>query len=121
MAPLEAAEVLLESRRNEALVTEFVLRGVSAHPVAGRPGFRAVFDFRMRQARPDDLEFGVYSWPPFSMQGRATPYRTSYYGFVLGEWFYGIECTAARRHYAQADAASFDAIVKSLRLVDDGP
>jgi hypothetical protein len=118
MGPLEAAAVLLESRRNDPLVAELELQELVLHPVAGQPGFKLVFEFRLKQAGPRDLELGAYGWPPFATQGRATPYRTTCYGFVLGDWFYAIGCTAARRHYADAYAGAFDAIVRSVKLVE---
>ena len=117
MAPLDAAEVLLESRRNDPLVCDLSVSELTPRSVAGHAGFKLVFEFRLEQAQPKDLEIGAYSWSRFDVQGRTTPYRCTCFGFMLDSWFYGIECTAARRHYADADADAFDAIVQSVRLL----
>jgi hypothetical protein len=49
---------------------------------------------------------------------RGLHHRTTCFGFVLDGWCYLIECTAARRHYAGALAGEFDAIVRSVRLLE---
>lgn len=100
MSPLEAADVVLASRANTPNVSEFVVREVVLQTVAGHPGFRAVYDFRL------------------NVQGRKTPYRTVCYGFMLDDWFYGISYAAAKRHYFQKDAEAFDAVLRSFRVVE---
>jgi hypothetical protein len=116
MAPTDAAEVLLDSRRNDPCVTDLEVREVESVQIAGQPGFRVVFDFRLKPSAPGDLEWGAYGWSEFNVQNRRPAYRTIYYGFIAGEWFHGVACTAARRHYFDRDAAAFTAIVQRLRF-----
>lgn len=108
LAP-EAAEVLLDSRRNDPAVTDLSVRKVDAVTLAGQPAFRAEFDFRLK----DPLERGQDAVGPFP------PYRSVYCGFVLGEWFYGVGYTAAARYYFERDAGTFDNFLESVRIVDE--
>lgn len=103
MSAVDAAEVILASRANNPGLTELRRREVRLEPVSGQPGFRATFDFRLE------------------VQGRRTPYRTVYCGFMLDEWFYGISYTAASRYYFERGAGDFEKILLSVKLADEPP
>lgn len=102
MPPADAAEVLLESRRNDPAVTDLQVQKVVTRTVAGHQAFRAGFDFRLKKAAVDPSPL----------------YRSVYCGFMNGDWFYGISYTAAARHYFDRDAAAFEAFLESFHLVE---
>ena len=102
MPPADAAEVLLDSRRNDPGVTGLEVREVDTRTVSGQPAFRALFDFRVKSAVVDPSPL----------------YRSAYSGFVLGDWFYGISYTAAARYYFDRDAGTFETFLDSVRLAD---
>ena len=100
MSPFEVAEVVLESRRNNPGITDLVAGEVVPREVAGNPGFMVAYDFRVTVAT------------------LKTPYRSVYYGFLKDKWLYGISYTAARRYYFERDVGTFEAVMRSVRLVD---
>lgn len=102
MAPLDAAEALLGSRKNDTFVTDLQVREVVTQGVARQQAFRAVFDFRLKA----------------SVVNPSPLYRSIYCGFVLDDWFYGISYTAAVRYYFDRDADTFEAFLESFRLID---
>jgi hypothetical protein len=102
MPPSEAAEVLLESRRNDPSIVELEVRKVVTRTIAGQQAFRALFEFRLKG-------FAANEWPL---------YRSVYCGFMHGDWFYGISYTAAARYYFDRDAAAFETFLESIRLAD---
>ena len=117
MVSTEVADVILDSRANNPRVTDLQIREVAPLQFAGNQGFRAVFDFRLNT--PDDRSMvnGVMSGVDTS--GRKTPYRSVYYGFMRGKWFYGISYTAARRHYFEKDVETFESVLQSFQLVEE--
>ncbi|HUJ78882.1 MAG TPA: hypothetical protein VLY45_01050 [Nitrospiria bacterium] len=100
LAPLAVADAVLASRANNAGVTGFEIKEVTTRAISGYQGFRAVYEFSLE------------------VMGRKTPYRTLTYGFLLDDWYYGMNYSAARRYYFQKDADAFDAVVRSVRLVE---
>jgi hypothetical protein len=102
MSPTEAAEVLLASRRNDPGITNVQVLKVDSRTVAGQQAFRALFEFRLKD--PEGFPLPLY--------------RSVYCGFMLGDWFYGINYTAAARYYFDRDAGTFDSFLESVRLDD---
>lgn len=100
MSPAEAADVVLASRANNPRVIDLEVREVVLLEFAGNKGFKAVYDFKL------------------NVQGRNAPYRAVYCGFMLNEWFYGVNYSAARRYYFQRDAETFESLLQSIRLVE---
>ena len=117
MVSTEGADVILDSRANNPSISDLQIREVAPLQFAGNHGFRAVFDFRLNT--PDDRSMmnGVMS--VVDVSGRKTPYRSLYYGFMRGQWFYGISYTAALRHYFERDAAAFESVLQSFQLVEE--
>jgi hypothetical protein len=103
MPPADAAEVLLGSRGNDPSVTGLEVRKIVTRTIAGQQAFRAVFDFRLRSPAVDPSPL----------------YRSAYCGFMLGDWFYGINYTAAARYYFDRDAGTFETFLESVRLVNE--
>ena len=102
MPPADASEVLLDSRGNDPSVTGLEVRELVTRTVAGQPAFSAVFDFRLKSTVVDPSPL----------------YRSTYSGFVLGDWFYGISYTATTRYYFDRDAGAFETFLDSVRLAD---
>lgn len=102
MPPADAAEVLLESRRNDPSIVDLEIRKVVTRTIAGQQAFRALFEFRLKA----------------SMAGQLPLYRSVYCGFMQGGWFYGISYTAAARYYFDRDAATFETFLESIRFAD---
>lgn len=96
-----AAEVLVESRRNDPAVAGLEVREIATVTVSGSPAFKLVLDFRLR---------GPASMPQ---------YRSVCYGFMRAEWYYGIEYTAAVRHYFRKDAETFESVVRSVAFAEE--
>ena len=80
-------------------------------------GFRAIFDFRLNT--PDDRNMLAGVMTAVDVSGRKTPYRSVYYGFMRGKWFYGISYTAAQRHYFERDVTTFESVLQSFQLVEE--
>lgn len=116
MSPVELAGKIAEGRRNNPGVEAFELREVAAAEVAGRQGFRGEVSFRLDPTGFDEPLLYAHDWPSFAVQGRKTPYREEYVGFELDGWIYLFSYTAARRHYFDRDAGTFQAFLTSLRL-----
>jgi predicted small lipoprotein YifL len=101
MSAGSAAEVVLDSRRNDPAVAGLEVREIATRTVAGNPAFKLVFDFGL------------------NVPARMPRYRSVCYGFLRKEWYYGIEYTAAARHYFGKDAETFESLVRSVALADD--
>lgn len=121
MRAIDAAEVLLESRRNDPGVVGLRLRNLATRTLAGRQAFRVEFDFRLP-------ELSGEPWPPYrstfefsSKESAGEPwpsYRAVYSGFVIGDWFYGTGYTAAQGYYFDRDAGTFEAFLETVRVLD---
>jgi hypothetical protein len=118
MGSTEVADVMLDSRANNPSITDLQIREVAPLQFAGNHGFKAVFDFRLNA--PDDRSIMLGgAMTKADVSGRKTPYRSLYYGFMRGQWFYGISYTAALRYYFDRDAAAFEAVIQSFQLVEE--
>lgn len=95
MLPQELAEVVIDDFQSDPDNLEFTVEENAPATVAGNPGFKARVAFRTK----DGL-----------------PYRCLYYGFISGNWFYGICYIAPQRYYFDKDLATFENVVKSFRL-----
>jgi hypothetical protein len=95
MLAQEAAQVLLDNFRSDEQKQNFKVLSNAPARVDGHHGFKAVFTYR----NEDGL-----------------PLKSVYYGFLEGEWFYGIRYTAAQRYYYKKDLKTFEAVVKSFHL-----
>jgi len=95
MMPQEIAGVVLNDfELNEDMKNLRVIENKPA-TVAGIPGFRLAFSFRS--------------------QG-TLQYQCVYYGFIKEDLFYSILFAAPKRHYFNANADTFEQIIKSLKL-----
>lgn len=95
MLPLESSEVIIDNISSNQETTSFEVKENKSARVAGHQGFRAVFAYKDH----DGLKI-----------------KSVYYGFMDGEWFYGIRYTAPQRHYFDKDIKTFEKVVTSLKL-----
>lgn len=110
MSPLDAAEAVLQSRKNNKGIFNVEILETVPWAVAGTPGFRTVLDFHV--SVPPNTPYGRSV--PF-MQ-RMTPYRSICYGFMKGEWLYVIGYTAARRYYFESNRETFEEVVRGVTV-----
>jgi hypothetical protein len=64
--------------------------------ISGHSGFKAIFTFNNK----DGLK-----------------YKSIYYGFMSGDYFYGIRYNASQRHYFARELETFKRVVGSLKLL----
>lgn len=98
MMPQEMAEVVLNDFEMNERMKNF--RAIENKPaiIAGIPGFRLLFSYR---------------------QDGALAYQSVYYGFIKDDLFYSVRFSAPKRHYYDANVATFERIVKSFTFVSE--
>lgn len=95
MLPQEAAGVILDEITSDRAVLNFqVLENIPA-AVNGYNGFKLVFTYKTN---------GDYK------------FKTLYYGFLEGEWFYSLRYNAADGHYSDKDVETFKEVLDSFRI-----
>jgi len=97
MLPQEVAESILDRMRSDKSLIQFTVVENEPALIGGEEGFRLVCTYTKGKVR----------------------YRTIYYGMLRGEKFYRISYSAPIRYYFDKDVASFEEIVKSLKLVEE--
>lgn len=96
MLPQEAAEVILDNISSGQDTMNFEIIENTPVKVSGNPGFKAVFTYKNK----DGLKI-----------------KSIYYGFMVGEYFYGIRYIAAQRYYFDKDINTFEKVVESFKLM----
>jgi hypothetical protein len=93
MSPKEVSDLLLQEIASDPSVLD--LRVLEKHPakINSYAGFKAVFTYRVK----DGYNF-----------------KTMMYGFLLGDWFYGIRYNADVKKFTAEDVRTFEKIVKTL-------
>ncbi len=96
MLPQEQAEVIIDNTSSNPEILK--LRIISNKPtkINGYSGFKVVYTYKDKNG---------------------LQYKSMYYGFMNGEWFYGIRYNAPLRHYYKKELNSFKKVVKSLKLI----
>lgn len=97
MMAQELAEVIIDNTSSREDVLNFKVISNKPYTVAGHPGFRMVYTFR----DTDGLK-----------------YKSLYYGFMEGEWFYGLSYSAPERYYYKRDLMAFKKVRDSLKLLN---
>jgi hypothetical protein len=96
MLPLEAAEVIIDNISSNQDVLNLEVKENKAAKLCGRHAFRAVMTYKDR----DGLKI-----------------KSVYYGFMEGEWFYGIRYAAPQRLYFEKDIKTFEKVAASMKLI----
>ena len=95
MLPQEAAGVILDEITSDRAVLNFhVLENLPA-AVNGYNGFRLVFTYKTK---------GGYK------------FKTLYYGFLQGDWFYSLRYNAADGRYSDKDVETFKEVLESFKI-----
>ncbi|MGE5892615.1 MAG: hypothetical protein ACM34I_01010 [bacterium] len=95
MLSQEAAEVILDNMATDPAMLNFEIRENNPAKIGGKSGFKAVYTYKSK----DGLR-----------------YKSIYYGFMLGDWFYGIQYSAPARYYFDKDLKAFEKVVASFKL-----
>lgn len=96
MLPQELAGVILDNTKSRKNVFDLKILENKPASIGGHQGFRVLFTHKDQN--------GLL-------------YKNLYYGFMNGEWFYGVRFRAPERHYFDKDVAGFEKAVKSFRLL----
>ena len=96
MLPQEASEIILDDiATNPNNLNVEVVENVPV-TMSGMPGFKATYTYKNK----DDLKL-----------------KSIYYGFIAGDWFFGINYNAPQRYYFDKDLKTFEKVVGSFRLI----
>ena len=99
MLPQEAAEVILDEIGSDRAVLSFHVLENNPATVNDYEGFRILFTY---------------------MNENGLRFKTLYYGFLRDELFYSIRYNARERKYSSRDLATFERVVRSVRIFDPG-
>ena len=95
MLPQEAAEVIIDEIMSDRAVLNFKVIENAPAVVNQYDGFKVVFTYKNKKG----LEF-----------------KTIYYGFLRGDWFYNLRYNAAENHYSEHDVQTFERVLKSFQI-----
>lgn len=95
MLPNEVAEIVIDNNRSNQDVLNLKVESNKPAKIDGRSGFELTFTYKDK----DELE-----------------YKSLYYGFLEGEWFYGIRYNAPQRHYYQKEIKTFEKFLSTLKV-----
>lgn len=93
--PLEAAGIVIDELKFDQKLIDVEILTVTPAAVNGGEGFKIIFTYR-------DETGGDY--------------KTLYYGFFEGEFFYSLRYTARAKLYRNEDVRDFHAVLASFRL-----
>jgi hypothetical protein len=96
MLPQEAAEVYLDNLASDSNILNLEIIENIPVTLSGIPGFKAVYTYKNK----DDLKL-----------------KSICYGFIVGDWVYGIHYHAAQRYYFDKDLKTFEKVVESFKLI----
>jgi hypothetical protein len=96
MLPQETAQVILDEITSDRAVLNFQILENFPAAVNGYEGFRLLFTYKVRGG------------PQF---------KTLYYGFLQGDWFYSLRYNAADSRYSDGDVETFRRVLESFRIM----
>jgi hypothetical protein len=97
MLPQEAAGIIVDELASDRFLTNFSVIDNTPARIDGQPGFKILFTYNDK---------------------KGAQFKTLYYGFISGGWFYNLRYCAAERHYYQKDIAEFEQIKNSFKVID---
>jgi hypothetical protein len=95
MLPNEVADIIIDNNRLNEDVLNLKVESNRPAKIDGHSGFELTFTYK----DSDGLE-----------------YKSLYYGFLEGEWFYGIRYNAPQRHYYQKEIKTFEKFLGTLKV-----
>jgi len=96
MLPQEAAETILDDIASNLNHLNVEIIENLPVTISGMPGFKATYTYKNK----DDLKL-----------------KSIYYGFIAGDWFFGINYNAPQRYYFDKDIKTFEKVIESFRLI----
>ena len=98
MLPQEAAGIIIDELASDRYLMNFRVIENTPASVDGHAGFKILSTYKDK---------------------KESEFKTLYYGFISGDFFYNIRYCAAAQHYFEKDIASFEQIVNSFKLIND--
>ena len=95
MLPQEAAQVVVDEISCDQSVLDFQVMENTPARVNGYEGFMLLFTYKNR----DGLTF-----------------KTIYYGFLRGEWYYSLRYNAATNYFSEKDVETFEKILNTFEV-----
>lgn len=99
MLPQEVAETIFDDLATSQDILNLNLLENSPAKIGGFDGFKIVYTYKTK----DNLKM-----------------KSIYCGFMLGDWLYGINYNAAQRYYFDKDVQTFQAVLKSFKVIKTG-
>jgi hypothetical protein len=96
MMPQEQAEVILDNTGSSEEVRNLKVKWNKPTKLNGRKAFKVLFTYQDE----DGLQ-----------------YQSLYYGFMEGDWFYGIRYNAPERYYFDKELKTFKDVLMSVKLL----
>jgi hypothetical protein len=96
MLPQEAAEVFLDNLASNSNILNFEVIENTPATVSGIPGFKTTYTYKNKNG---------------------LKLRSIHYGFMAGDWVYGINYNAAQRYYFDKDIKTFEMVFESFKLI----
>ena len=96
MLPQETAEVILDEITSDRAVLNFQIVENFPAAVNGYDGFKLVFTYK-------------------TING--SKFKTLYYGFLQGDWFYSLRYNAADNRYSDKDVETFRRVLESFKIM----
>jgi hypothetical protein len=95
MLPDEIAGIIIDNQKSNENVLNMKVETNKPAMINGNPGFEMTFTYKDK---------------------RGLEHKSLYYGFMKGDWFYGIRYNAPQRHYYEKELKTFRKFVESLRV-----
>jgi len=95
MLPQEAAEVIIDEIISDRAILNFKVIENAPAVVNEYDGFKVVFTYKDREG---------------------LAFKTIYYGFLHGDWFYSLRYNAHENHYSENDVQTFERVLKSFQI-----
>ena len=96
MLPLDAAEIIVEEIQSDDSVLDFKVAEIIPALVGGYNGFRMVFTYQTK---------------------KGYKFKSIYYGFLMGEWFYTLRFNASEKYYLEKDIETFHRVLNSFKIL----
>ena len=96
MPPLDAAEIIVEEIQSDDSLLDFKVAEIVPALVGGYNGFRMVFTYKTK---------------------KSYKFKSIYYGFLRGEWFYTLRFIASEKYLLDKDIETFHRVLNSFKIL----
>ena len=96
MLPLDAAEIIVKEIQSDKSVLDFKIAEIVPAKVGGYNGFRMVFFYKIE---------------------KGYKFKSIYYGFLIGEWFYTLRFNASEKYFLEKDIETFHRVLNSFKIL----